>query len=204
MVSLPFLSFHVGELLGHLAVAHADDVDAPHVTAPVVPVKHPAHEPAVAGGEALLRLEARRGRGLKERPPERAHRARALEPLAVRRRQGVLEHAIGRHQRHPRGDIVAIERLVEPANDGRAWPWSRRRAWRPLPVDCARFGVPSPAAMATTPENPKDASAITRELNRAVLDALPFADTRDFDDARRGFVGSLPEVEIKNDAGRVV
>jgi len=58
--------------------------------------------------------------------------------------------------------------------------------------------------MAGDDESPKDASAITRALNRAVLDALPFADTRDFDDARRGFVGSLPEVEIKNDAGRVV
>jgi linear primary-alkylsulfatase len=58
--------------------------------------------------------------------------------------------------------------------------------------------------MAADAESPKDASAITRALNRAVLDALPFADTRDFDDARRGFIGSLPEVEIKNDAGRVV
>jgi alkyl sulfatase BDS1-like metallo-beta-lactamase superfamily hydrolase len=53
-------------------------------------------------------------------------------------------------------------------------------------------------------EDPKDASAITRALNRAVLDALPFADTRDFEDARRGFLGSLPDVEIKNERGRVV
>jgi len=51
---------------------------------------------------------------------------------------------------------------------------------------------------------PKDASPITAALNRAVLAALPFADTRDFDDARRGFVATLPEVEIKNDQGRVV
>jgi len=58
--------------------------------------------------------------------------------------------------------------------------------------------------MAAAGVDPQDASAITRALNRAVLDALPFADTRDFDDARRGFLGSLPEVEIKNDAGRVV
>jgi len=56
--------------------------------------------------------------------------------------------------------------------------------------------VPTPA--------PKDASPITAALNRAVLAALPFADTRDFDDARRGFVATLPEVEIKNDQGRVV
>ena len=58
--------------------------------------------------------------------------------------------------------------------------------------------------MAAPAESPKDATAITRALNRAVLGALPFDDTRDFEDARRGFVGSLPEVEIKNDQGRVV
>jgi alkyl sulfatase BDS1-like metallo-beta-lactamase superfamily hydrolase len=51
---------------------------------------------------------------------------------------------------------------------------------------------------------PLDATAVTRSLNRAVLDALPFADTQDFDDARRGFVATLPEVEIKNAQGRVV
>jgi alkyl sulfatase BDS1-like metallo-beta-lactamase superfamily hydrolase len=58
--------------------------------------------------------------------------------------------------------------------------------------------------MTSPGEDPKDASAITRALNRAVLDGLPFADTRDFEDARRGFLGSLPDVEIKNDRGRVV
>src|SRR4030095_6397675 len=41
-------------------------------------------------------------------------------------------------------------------------------------------------------------------LNRAVLDALPFADTQDFDDARQGFLASLPEVEIKHDQGPIV
>jgi alkyl sulfatase BDS1-like metallo-beta-lactamase superfamily hydrolase len=58
--------------------------------------------------------------------------------------------------------------------------------------------------MATPVPRPKDASPITTALNRAVLDALPFADTQDFDDARRGFLATLPEVEIKNDQGRVV
>jgi alkyl sulfatase BDS1-like metallo-beta-lactamase superfamily hydrolase len=58
--------------------------------------------------------------------------------------------------------------------------------------------------MATPVPHPKDASPITTALNRAVLDALPFADTQDFDDARRGFLATLPEVEIKNDQGRVV
>src|SRR5215510_4179540 len=58
--------------------------------------------------------------------------------------------------------------------------------------------------MPASPQDSKDATAVTHALNRAVLDALPFADTQDFEDARRGFLGSLPEVEIRNDQGRVV
>ena len=58
--------------------------------------------------------------------------------------------------------------------------------------------------MATQALGPKDASPVTAALNRAVLDALPFADKQDFDDARRGLVAALPEIEIKNDQGRVV
>ena len=51
---------------------------------------------------------------------------------------------------------------------------------------------------------PKDATPISRARNRAVLDALPFGDRQDFEDARRGFIGTLPEVEITNAQGRVV
>jgi alkyl sulfatase BDS1-like metallo-beta-lactamase superfamily hydrolase len=58
--------------------------------------------------------------------------------------------------------------------------------------------------MAEPAENPKDATPTTQAQNRAVLDALPFGDTLDFEDARRGFLGTLPDVEIKNDKGRVV
>lgn len=58
--------------------------------------------------------------------------------------------------------------------------------------------------MAASAEGPKRATPITEARNRAVLDALPFGDTQDFEDARRGFLGSLPEVEIRNDQGRVV
>jgi alkyl sulfatase BDS1-like metallo-beta-lactamase superfamily hydrolase len=54
------------------------------------------------------------------------------------------------------------------------------------------------------PAPPGDATPLTRARNRAVLDALPFADRQDFEDARRGFLGTLPEVEIKNAQGRVV
>src|SRR5262247_4164131 len=58
--------------------------------------------------------------------------------------------------------------------------------------------------MPASPQDSKDATAVTHALNRAVLDTLPFADTQDFEDAQRGFIGSLPEVEITNAAGRVV
>jgi alkyl sulfatase BDS1-like metallo-beta-lactamase superfamily hydrolase len=58
--------------------------------------------------------------------------------------------------------------------------------------------------MAAPAESPKDATPITEAHNRAVLDALPFGDTQDFEDARRGFLATLPEVEVRNDQGRVV
>ena len=58
--------------------------------------------------------------------------------------------------------------------------------------------------MATRDDGPRDATSTTRALNRAVLDALPFHDVEDFEDARRGFIESLPEVEIRNAQGRVV
>jgi len=53
-------------------------------------------------------------------------------------------------------------------------------------------------------QGPQDATSFTRASNQAVLDALPFADTQDFEDARRGFIATLPEVEITNAQGRIV
>jgi len=58
--------------------------------------------------------------------------------------------------------------------------------------------------MAADAQSPKDATPVTCAHNRSVLDALPFGDTQDFADAARGFVGTLPEVEIRNAEGRVV
>ena len=55
--------------------------------------------------------------------------------------------------------------------------------------------------MPAPPDGPKDATPITRAQNRALLDALPFDDTQDFEDARRGFLGTLPEAEIRNAQG---
>ncbi len=51
---------------------------------------------------------------------------------------------------------------------------------------------------------PRDATAATRARQQAAREALPFADTQDFEDAARGFVASLPEVVIRNAQGRVV
>jgi alkyl sulfatase BDS1-like metallo-beta-lactamase superfamily hydrolase len=54
------------------------------------------------------------------------------------------------------------------------------------------------------PTSPKDATESTCGHQRSVLAALPFGDTQDFADARRGFVATLPEVVIRNAEGRVV
>jgi alkyl sulfatase BDS1-like metallo-beta-lactamase superfamily hydrolase len=58
--------------------------------------------------------------------------------------------------------------------------------------------------MTADPDGPQDATPATRARQRAVLEALPFGDTQDFEDARRGFVATLPEVVIRNAQGRVV
>ncbi len=54
---------------------------------------------------------------------------------------------------------------------------------------------------AADPTQPKDATAATRNANAALLAQLPFADRRDYEDAVRGFVGSLPDAEIGGPAG---
>jgi alkyl sulfatase BDS1-like metallo-beta-lactamase superfamily hydrolase len=58
--------------------------------------------------------------------------------------------------------------------------------------------------MAADAQSPKPATATTCDHNRSVLDALPFGDTQDFADARRGFIATLPKVEFRNAEGRVI
>jgi len=53
-------------------------------------------------------------------------------------------------------------------------------------------------------ETPKDASASVIAQQAAMLGALPFSDTADFDDAVRGFMGTLDHARIANEQGRVV
>lgn len=60
------------------------------------------------------------------------------------------------------------------------------------------------ATAPTEGETPKDASASVIAQQAAMLEALPFSDTADFDDAARGFMGTLDHARIANAQGRVV
>ncbi|NUR11173.1 MAG: hypothetical protein HOQ20_04905, partial [Bradyrhizobium sp.] len=56
----------------------------------------------------------------------------------------------------------------------------------------------------TASSEPKDATASVIAQHRAMLDALPFSDTQDFDDAARGFLGTVEDAKISNPQGRTV
>ena len=58
--------------------------------------------------------------------------------------------------------------------------------------------------MSAPADGPKNATPITQARNRALLEALPFDDTQDFEDARRGLLGTWPEAEIRNEQGRII
>jgi alkyl sulfatase BDS1-like metallo-beta-lactamase superfamily hydrolase len=60
------------------------------------------------------------------------------------------------------------------------------------------------AIVETPKESPKDASASVIAQQDAMLSALPFSDTRDFDDAARGFLGTLEHARVATAQGRVV
>lgn len=55
-----------------------------------------------------------------------------------------------------------------------------------------------------SPERPKDASLAVKAQHDATLKALPFSDTRDFDDASRGFLGTREHARILSDNGREI
>jgi alkyl sulfatase BDS1-like metallo-beta-lactamase superfamily hydrolase len=61
-----------------------------------------------------------------------------------------------------------------------------------------------PAGAERPIESPKDASASVIAQHAATLQALPFSDVRDFDDAKRGFLGTIENARIANAQGRVV
>ena len=73
--------------------------------------------------------------------------------------------------------------------------WPNRRCWSPA------LGA-GYSAWLTNGAQPKPATRATRDVNALYPQGLPFNDTRDFEDARRGHLGSLPEpVIIRNNEG---
>jgi alkyl sulfatase BDS1-like metallo-beta-lactamase superfamily hydrolase len=56
----------------------------------------------------------------------------------------------------------------------------------------------------TGTENPKEASRAVVAQHQAMLEALPFGDTADFDDAAHGFLGTIDNAKITSPQGRVV
>lgn len=61
-----------------------------------------------------------------------------------------------------------------------------------------------PVATQPTPIAPKDATQFTQQANAAAIKELPFAEQQDFEDARRGFIATLPEVVITRQDGGMV
>src|SRR5258707_5070838 len=55
-----------------------------------------------------------------------------------------------------------------------------------------------------TSEAPKDASTSVVSRHAATLKALPFSDISDFEDASRGFLGTLEDARITSAQGRTV
>src|SRR6476646_266832 len=53
-------------------------------------------------------------------------------------------------------------------------------------------------------ETPREASASVVAQHATTLNALPFSDTHDFDDAARGFLGTIENAKITSPQGRVV
>lgn len=56
----------------------------------------------------------------------------------------------------------------------------------------------------TASGEPKDATPSVVAQHDAMLNALPFSDTQDFDDAARGFLGTIEDAKISNPQGRTV
>ncbi len=55
-------------------------------------------------------------------------------------------------------------------------------------------------AQAQEVEAAKPATDFTRQINKSMAAALPFADRRDFDEAKRGFLGTLDNIDIPGKA----
>jgi alkyl sulfatase BDS1-like metallo-beta-lactamase superfamily hydrolase len=69
-----------------------------------------------------------------------------------------------------------------------------------MPGDNSDINQSPPASAGSS--KPKPATDATREVNSVYRKGLPFDDTKDFEDARRGLIASLPDPAIiRNDQG---
>ncbi|MGY3453817.1 alkyl sulfatase BDS1-like metallo-beta-lactamase superfamily hydrolase [Bradyrhizobium sp. USDA 4353] len=59
-------------------------------------------------------------------------------------------------------------------------------------------------APASDNTQPKDATAAVIAAQQAMLETLPFGDTADFDDAARGFLGTIDDAKVTNAQGRTI
>ena len=64
--------------------------------------------------------------------------------------------------------------------------------------------VASGSFQAYSQEAPKDATEATKAANAELLQQLPFADTSDFDDAKRGLIAPLPSEMIQGQGGNAI
>src|SRR5215468_1855229 len=69
---------------------------------------------------------------------------------------------------------------------------------------CGEDGMGERSTGDALKQSPKDASASVVAQHAATLKALPFSDTADFDDAARGFLGSIDNAKITSAQGRSV
>ncbi|MCE4546039.1 MULTISPECIES: alkyl/aryl-sulfatase [unclassified Caballeronia] len=53
-------------------------------------------------------------------------------------------------------------------------------------------------------ESTKDATPATQQANADLLKTLPMSDRQDYEDAKRGFIATLPDINIKTPDGKVV
>ncbi|MEH2581504.1 alkyl sulfatase BDS1-like metallo-beta-lactamase superfamily hydrolase [Nitrobacteraceae bacterium AZCC 2161] len=67
----------------------------------------------------------------------------------------------------------------------------------PTMLLCAAIGFATAPCLAQS----RDAEPATKTLNESVLKTLPFADRADFDDAKRGFIATLPDGVIAGPEG---
>lgn len=70
-----------------------------------------------------------------------------------------------------------------------------------LATTAAAFSLPLAAHGAAAPNA---ATSYTQQANAAVLKALPFSDRQDFEDARRGWIGTIDAGDIRDAQGHVV